>query len=97
MIVRFHPKALEELSETASYYSEISENLANQFLLEHGRTQIVDFPVAWPPAPGNTRRYLLPGFPYQIVYRMNVSEIQIIAVAHYKRKPRYWRRRLRGK
>jgi hypothetical protein len=40
MIVRFHPKALEELSETVSYYSEISENLANQFLLavEHGRT-----------------------------------------------------------
>ena len=75
------------------------KSLAHRLLLavEHGRTQIADFPSAWPPASTGARRYMLPGFPYQIVYRVRGDEIQIIAVAHHKRKPRNWRRRLRDK
>ena len=99
MIVRFHPEALKELSDAVAYYREISKDLAYRLVLavEHGRTQIVNFPDAWPPAPADTRRYMLPTFPYQIVYRGSGDEIQIVALAHHKRKPRYWRRRLRDK
>ena len=98
MIVRFHPEALKELSNAVAHYRKISKDLAYRLLLaaEHGRTQIVDFPGAWPPASGNTRRYILPGFPYQIVYRICGEEIQIIALAHHKRKAGYWRRRAKG-
>lgn len=97
MIVRFHPAALRELSDAVDYYGRISKDLAKRLLLEveHGRTQIVDFPGAWPPASTNTRRYLLPGFPFQIVYRIHTGEIQVVALAHFKRKAGYWRRRLR--
>ncbi len=99
MIIRFHPEALKELSDAAAHYSEISKGLAHRllFAVEHGRTQIAGFPCAWPPSPGDTRRYILPGFPYQIVYRVCGEEVQIIALAHHKRKARYWRRRLRDK
>jgi toxin ParE1/3/4 len=41
-----------------------------------------------------TRRILLHGFPYQIVYRLRPAEIVIVAVAHLKRRPGYWKNRL---
>jgi hypothetical protein len=40
-----------------------------------------------------TRRILLLGFPYQIVYRLRPAEIVIVAVAHLKRRPGYWKNR----
>jgi hypothetical protein len=32
-------------------------------------------------------------YPFDIVYRENADEIEIVAVAHHARKPMYWRRR----
>jgi plasmid stabilization system protein ParE len=40
-----------------------------------------------------TRRLLVNRFPYQVVYRLRESEIVIVAVAHLKRRPGYWRHR----
>ena len=43
-----------------------------------------------------TRRYLMRRFPYLVVYRATPDKLQVIAVAHGKRKPGYWRNRLKG-
>ena len=40
-----------------------------------------------------TRRLLVARFPYQIVYRLTATETVILAVAHLKRRPGYWRDR----
>jgi toxin ParE1/3/4 len=40
-----------------------------------------------------TRRVLVPRFPYQVVYRLAGAEIVIVAIAHFKRRPGYWRSR----
>jgi plasmid stabilization system protein ParE len=40
-----------------------------------------------------TRRALVRRFPYQVVYRLTTTEIVIIAVAHTKRRPGYWKSR----
>ena len=44
-------------------------------------------------ADGQTRRILVDRFPYQIVYRLRPAEIVIVAFAHLKRRPGYWRNR----
>jgi plasmid stabilization system protein ParE len=44
-------------------------------------------------ADGRTRRVLVPRFPYQVVYRLRPEEIVIVAVAHLKRRPGYWKTR----
>lgn len=41
----------------------------------------------------NTRRLLVARFPYQIVYRIRPSEVAVVALAHLKRRPGYWKHR----
>jgi plasmid stabilization system protein ParE len=40
-----------------------------------------------------TRRALVSRFPYQVVYRLRSADIVIVAIAHLKRHPGYWRGR----
>jgi plasmid stabilization system protein ParE len=40
-----------------------------------------------------TRRYLMHRFPYLIVFRTTPTAIQVVAVAHGRRRPGYWRTR----
>lgn len=40
-----------------------------------------------------TRRTLVERFPYQVVYRLTQDEIEILAIAHLKRRPGYWKHR----
>ena len=44
-------------------------------------------------ADGRTRRALVAKFPYQVVYRVRPSELVIVAIAHLKRRPGYWKAR----
>jgi plasmid stabilization system protein ParE len=41
----------------------------------------------------NCRRILLHRFPFFIVYRFRQARIEIVAVAHARRRPGYWRER----
>ncbi|MBL8683290.1 MAG: type II toxin-antitoxin system RelE/ParE family toxin [Myxococcales bacterium] len=40
-----------------------------------------------------TRRLLLARFPFHLVYRVAPAELVVIAVAHTKRRPGYWKAR----
>ena len=44
-------------------------------------------------ADGHTRRVLVARFPYQVVYRLRTTEMVIVAIAHMKRRPGYWKNR----
>ena len=43
---------------------------------------------------GVTRRLMVDGFPYDVVYRAHVDAIEVLALAHHRRRPGYWRRRV---
>ena len=40
-----------------------------------------------------TRRFLFRRFPYLLVYRVLAEQVQVIAVAHGRRRPGYWEHR----
>jgi hypothetical protein len=40
-----------------------------------------------------TRRLLVTRFPYQAVCRVRPTEIVVVALAHLKRRPGYWKHR----
>ena len=62
-------------------------------------TEIRREPHVWPLEPNvpeelGVRRRVVPGFPYLVLYKDYPAEVVILAIAHGKRKPGYWRRRL---
>ena len=95
--VEYFPQASRELEEAFEWYLERSPQAAEAFLREFDRAVavIAAAPRVWPRFEVGTRRYVLQRFPYSIIYREAEAGIDVVAIAHHKRKPRYWYRRLR--
>lgn len=93
--IEFHPEADEEMALAQEWYRERSAVAAQAFALEIDRAieMIADSPERWPVTRPGERRFVLPRFPYSILYRSRLDEIFITAVAHQKRKPGYWQNR----
>jgi plasmid stabilization system protein ParE len=96
MTFRFLAPAEQELLEAISYYSAIRADLGLRF--EQAVAVAVRGAVAHPergaPRSKNTRRWLVKGFPFGIIYRENGREVLVVAVAHQRKKPEYWSHRL---
>jgi toxin ParE1/3/4 len=52
--------------------------------------RIEEAPRRWPVYLGGTRRYLLRRFPFFVVFRDAGDSVQIVALAHARRRPGYW-------
>jgi hypothetical protein len=42
---------------------------------------------------GGFRKRIVPGFPYNIIYRVWEDYTYLVAVAHHRRRPGYWSER----
>ncbi len=100
--VRLTPEALDELGEAASWYEARRQGLGSELLdeVEEVLPRIGALPDSFPrlldvPDDLEIRRALLPRFPYALVFISTGVEIQVIAVAHTKRRPGYWLDRVR--
>lgn len=96
MRVRHLVEATSDLDGVLQYYAAINAELANALLVEVERAvqRIVELPEAWRPLGDGFRRHSIRGFPYTIIYRHGKDEIVIVAYAHHRRRPRFWRGRL---
>jgi plasmid stabilization system protein ParE len=96
MKVVFLTPAREELEAAAEFYEEQAEGLGIDFLaeVEHALDGLCGTPEMGPHFVDDTRRLLLSRFPYQLIYLIDRALIVIIAVAHVRRKPGYWRNRI---
>jgi plasmid stabilization system protein ParE len=89
----FLPSARDDSREALNWYLDRSPRAAARFLaaLDRAVALIREAPQVWPPFESGTRRYILPGFPYSLIYRQVGDVIQVVAVAHHRRRPGYWR------
>ena len=94
--VEFHEDAALEYEAAFEWYLERSILAASKFAeaLNRGIDMIVEAPQRWPTGSNGTRRFLLQKFPFAIVYRELPAIIQMVAIAHTRRKPGYWRERV---
>jgi toxin ParE1/3/4 len=93
---RFHPLAWEEMEATDDWYRSRSFDVGLEFLsdLDSAIEDILQAPQRWPKYLYGTRRLVMQRFPFSIIYLDDPDLITIIAVAHAKRKPGYWKGRL---
>jgi len=90
--LEFHPEAIAEAEAQRLWYGERSPGAAEGFTteLEAAFDAILEAPDRWPVYIEGTRRYLLRRYPFLVVYRCIGKVIEIVAVAHGRRKPGYW-------
>jgi plasmid stabilization system protein ParE len=81
----------------ADWYAERGPIAAEAFVkeIEKAVHEVSNAPSRWPLFVSGTRRFLLRRFPYYIVYRERGDAVEIIAVAHARRRPGYWKFRWR--
>ncbi len=80
----------------ARYYEDQRIGLGRAFLNEVRRTrvEISERPSASRIERGEVRARSVARFPYRIYYRARTDEILIIAIAHRRRRPGFWRGRI---
>jgi hypothetical protein len=61
--------------------------------VEHAVASVLAQPRSGTPAGASARRVLLKRFPFSVVYRVSAEELLVVAVAHHRRRPAYWRGR----
>jgi plasmid stabilization system protein ParE len=95
--VRSSQPASEEFAAAVRWYEEQRAGLGAEFYEAVSKTIAI---IEARPEIGNPlrqnpviRRMLVQRFPYQVVYRISPTEVVIVAVAHLKRRPGYWKGR----
>ena len=96
MTPEFHPPADLELTEAAQFYEAQAPGLGAGFLDEVERLLhlLTTYPELGRPRSGGVRTIPTRRFPYSLVYTLSAGRLFVLAVAHQRRRPRYWAGRM---
>ena len=94
--VEYLPAARLELEESAAWYEEHEPGVGERFLeaVKATERQLQHDPMLGTTYYRQTRKWRVKGFPFNLVHRAEAGRILVVAVAHGKRRPGYWQRRL---
>lgn len=97
MRFELHREAVLEAVDARDWYDSQSVAAGDRFEfdLDRAYSQIKADPLRWPPYLHGTRVLKLARYPYLVIYRHRPAEILVVAIAHAKRRPGYWKGRLR--
>jgi len=90
--VRVHPLAADELEAARRWYHERNPEASAAFLagIDSAILAVTEAPQRWPRIHVKYRRYIMRNFPFSVVYLTLPASIEVIAVAHHRRRPGYW-------
>lgn len=101
MTLSVHPEADAEFAAAVEWYEERRLGLGDEFEQDvyDGFEVILESPHAWQRWPGldTVRVFPLDRFPYLLPYAVKDTTVVILAVAHAKRRPGYWRSRAKSR
>ena len=94
--LRFHRAAREEVRAAAEHYAEIHPHLGRRFYdaIEQLVREVRKHPTTYRMFDSPARRHFSARFPYAIVYIDLPERVWVVAVMHFKQRPRYWTERL---
>ena len=94
--VRLSAAARQEFVKEVAYYEAIRAGLGSRFrrAATAAFRRLAEFPFHGKPGIGGTRRMLVEGFPFAVIYLPGETETVVHAVAHLSREPAYWEARL---
>lgn len=95
---RFHLAAEAEFQAATDWYAARDPNAAADFTaaVRDAVQLVVELPHAWPAWPRRNDLHVrvLRRFPFSVIYSVEAETIVVFAVAHHRRRPGYWLRRV---
>jgi plasmid stabilization system protein ParE len=93
--IDFLPGSHEDFAQSFNWYASKSLGAAERFMIaiNSALTEIASEPERFAKIDSRHRERLVRKFPFRIVYRILDNSILIVAVAHAKRRPDYWKSR----
>jgi plasmid stabilization system protein ParE len=94
--LKYHPAARQEIKAAYAWYTRRGTQAADGFYEEllPALDRVQEQARLYATHLHGTQRLVLSQYPFSIVYRELLHEIQIVAVAHAKHRPGYWASRL---
>jgi plasmid stabilization system protein ParE len=95
---RFSKEARADVREAKTFIGKDNKTKGDDFAaaVEHAIRSLLEYPYRGSPYELQTRRLMLKGFEYGIVYRLTDDVIRIVAVTHTSRNPQHWHERIAG-
>ncbi len=97
MIYTFHAAAEAEYLEAIAYYESKRPGLGASFFAEYEKlmNSVCESHERYRlETPSGIRVAVMTRFPYSVYYRCASGSVQVLAVAHQRRRPNYWLGRL---
>lgn len=93
--VRLREEADQDLAAAASWYEQQRAGLGHELLDEALAVfqLIAEQPLKYPVVHRDTRRALMTHFPFGVYFRVEQSQIVVLAVIHGSRDPHRWQNR----
>jgi plasmid stabilization system protein ParE len=93
---RLLPPAEEEMTEAALFYETTRSGFGDLFLDDAQRAidRVRERPEIGANIAYGFRRVLVHRFPFSIIYWVEGGEVIVAAVAHQRRRPNYWIKRI---
>jgi plasmid stabilization system protein ParE len=93
--IDFHPAATEELERSAAWYEQRSQLAAQRFAIaiDEALSKVATDPERFIRIDAQHRSCSVKDFPFQVVFRHANARVIVVAIAHAKRRPHYWRLR----
>ncbi len=97
MRVQLADGAKRDFADGLSWYRKRSDQAADHFVEEtnHAIARLLKDPVRNRQIRPDIRTIRIKRYPYSLIYLIHPGAIIIVAVAHAKRRPGYWSRRLK--
>jgi plasmid stabilization system protein ParE len=88
------PGAENDITEAFGWYRERNATAADAFRSEVFEVidRLVDAPLSWPADDEGNRKRVVKRFPYTVWFEVLGSTVTVLAVAHHRRGPAYWRK-----
>ena len=94
--IDYLPDARRDFDESSDWYAARSTRTAQRFVaaVDAALTNLAADPMRFASPDGVHHECPVQKFPFRIVYRLVDDRVVIVAVAHAKRRPGYWRDRV---
>lgn len=95
MRIRISTSARKELVDAIQYHEREREGLGQELAEEIDRAVrlIAERPMVGSDIGKGERKFTIDRFRYNVIYRVEEKTVFVLAIAHHRRKPNYWRKR----